>query len=697
MIVPRHTCVLALAALAASCGPSGSAPELQNLGDQVVGVNEELVLIVQGSDPDGDELVYNFATDIEDIKTRANPASISRLPTGAAEFRWTPLAADVGEHAFDFTVTDGEHTSTHTIQIAVKSAVGANSAPRFVRPAGMGTTIDLARGPCVELEIELVDSDSSDVRIREEEPKIEGALLEGTSGLSALWRWCPTPEQQAADDRYILTLSADDGDNAKIMHPYLIVLRKKQKQDCPGEGPVVAHTPADVSSSVGLTITAQITDDMGLKREPLLYVSTVEPSEPLDLTSSGPFTQHTMQLLGGNTGDGTWRATIPNPVASSAVGSQATLYYVIVAQDDDDAAGDCDHLTQAPDTATFQMTVTNPGGAGGAELCEACTTDSQCGGADDLCVRVGANSSSFCLEDCSGQSDCPTDYECSSTPIESIDGASARQCVPVSNDCSNPGGTVCADDSFEDNDSREQSFFNPLLSVGSHDAVSCPLLSGAGDDEDWFEILLTEDAEVTLNLSGTSASDLDLSVFDDDGILVTASQSFTSTESISQCLPAGFYTVRVFAFSPAQNPYTLTYSKSASSCSGTATCQADTDEDDDDAASARTTSIFPDPHVSETNSICAGDQDWYRAFLVAGETAVVDLTFEHSDGDLDLYLFDIDGTTPLTPCCNAANGQSVTDNERLEFTVDGTGTYFVVVDGFNGASALYDISIGVQQ
>src|SRR6185312_14370385 len=139
-------------------------------------------------------------------------------------FRWTPLAADLGEHAFDFKVSDGSNETTVTININVKSAIGSQTAPIFRQPLGTGTTIDLSRANCVDLDVVVEDQDTPNVKIAQEEPTIEGADLKSVDGQSATWHWCPSRAQEG-EDRYTLTLSADDGDNPKTLKNYLVVLR----------------------------------------------------------------------------------------------------------------------------------------------------------------------------------------------------------------------------------------------------------------------------------------------------------------------------------------------------------------------------------------------------------------------------------------------------------------------------------------
>src|SRR3954453_12864585 len=88
----------------AACG-GGSAPEIHGLAAQVVTVGTELVLDIDGSDPDGGRLTYGVHTD---VSLQGN-AMITQKPNGMGVFRWTPLAQDIGTHGFDFTVSDGSN------------------------------------------------------------------------------------------------------------------------------------------------------------------------------------------------------------------------------------------------------------------------------------------------------------------------------------------------------------------------------------------------------------------------------------------------------------------------------------------------------------------------------------------------------------------------------------------------------------
>jgi hypothetical protein len=683
------TCVTCLATLVA-CGP-GSPPELRGLSDQVAQVGTELMIGLNGTDPDGDDLAYQFrAADLTDLDGHAD---ITESPSGAGVFRWTPMAADVGRHAFDFTVSDAAHTTTVTISIDVRSAIGAASAPVFRQPLGSGTTLDLANGTCIDLDIVVDDQDSATVKVTQSDPVIEGAELRARDGDGhmATWHWCPTREQQA-ESRYTLTLTADDGDNPRTIKNYLIVLRGGSGTSCPGAAPMIAHTAHDVSSIIDVPLAATVTDDKGVKDAPLLYYAMTAPATPPDLSK---MTQLTTRLSSGDARNGVYSASVANPVAQMPAGTRQTLYYVFVASDDDDATGTCDHSTTSQ---VYTMAVTSTGTAD-LPICAACTSDAQCGGNDE-CVRMGATGATFCLQACG--TGCPTGTTCSTTDVTSVDGKSAPQCVPNSGTCE-MSSTTCADDSWEVNDTRSNASSNPTLTPDSYNLVSCPsTTSTTRANDDWFKIVVASDQRVDLRLAGGPPTDLDLHLYHSDGTSVTASTGLDASEDINLCLPAATYYVKVNGYGSGRNPYSLAYTSRAESC--TVTCQDDSHETDDSAAQARVTTQ-PD-FVSTGNKICPDNDDWYKVPLITGDIVVIDLAFTQSTSTQDLDIHVYKSGVDLTPCdvanpqqCSVDNGQSGQSNEHAEFLV-GAGCelgcdFDVVVRGYNHSSNSYGIAIGI--
>ncbi|MBA2542496.1 MAG: pre-peptidase C-terminal domain-containing protein [Deltaproteobacteria bacterium] len=693
-LLPRSSGLLATTALTClattvACG-AGGAPELSGVTDQVAQVGTELQVELVGTDPDGDDLDYSFrAADLPDVSGRA---LVTVSPSGMGVFRWTPLAEDVGEHAFDFSVSDGDTSTTVTVTIDVKSAIGSATAPVFRRPLGTGTTVDLGTKKCIDLEIVVEDQDTAQVTIEQEEPVIEGSTLSQEDGSSAIWSWCPTKEQEA-ETRRTLVLSANDNDNPKTMKPYLVVLRQPQG-NCPGTGPIIQHTTQNAETIVDLTIDARVTDDKGLKEAPLFYYSETQPSNPPDLSQ---MIQLSTLKIDGSATDAVYAADVPNPVANMPMGTKKTLFYVFVADDDDDEVGNCDHSTMSQ---VFSMTVTSSG-TSNEPVCATCTSDTQCG-TGDLCVRMGAQSASFCLQSCTGG--CPSGYTCSTTPVASVDGASGTQCVPDSGTCE---ATVaaCVDDTNEEDDSRSAASSNATargaLQPGTHDFVSCPKAvqptSGSKADDDWFQIKVDVDTRVDMWLYGSGESDLDLTVYRSNETILSKSTTLEADENIVKCLTPGTYYVKVNGYDPARSEYLLDYVATAQTCN--TTCVDDGREDDDTYSQARL------GLSSTANKICPNDDDWYKVTVTDGDKIVADMTSTGA-GDLDLHVYRSE-FSEVFPCapgntagCATANGSGPTSNEHVEYTVTGCPTgcdHYIVVRGYNGAeNDNYGLTVTVQ-
>ena len=161
-------CLLALTA----CG-GGSAPEIHGLSDQVATVGQELVVELDGTDADGDRITYGVHADI----SLQGTAMMTTAPSGMGVFRWTPLAEDIGTHAFDFTASDGSNTTTVTI--TDRRPLGRRRAsPMFRQPLGTGTSSTSRRRRALTLDIVVEDQDSASVTIAQEAPMIDGAQLD---------------------------------------------------------------------------------------------------------------------------------------------------------------------------------------------------------------------------------------------------------------------------------------------------------------------------------------------------------------------------------------------------------------------------------------------------------------------------------------------------------------------------------------
>jgi hypothetical protein len=692
----RPSLAIALVALISAC-KGNQAPLLGKIADQRALVNQELALRVDGRDTDGDPVTW-----VVESASLGGLAGRSRFDADrkGATFVWTPLISDIGDHEVTVGLSDGEITTSRTFSVSVGVGEGSTS-PVFVQPLGTGGTLDLARQACLEIPIAVTDPDTPGVTLGQGEPGIQGAELQQLSELEGTWSWCPTREQVGATDRYSLRLTADDFENPTVTKDYLVVLRGGDGSDCPGEFPTVRHSPQDWSWVSEVQVEADIDDDMGLKFEPLLYYTTSDPGPEPDVAQ---MIQVTMELRSGSMDDGTWVATIPNPVAGDRTGATADLWYLISAADNDDVEGLCDHTTLSPSEGAHRIEVTNTGeGGGGGEICEPCSADVQCGGADDLCVNFAGGY--HCFEECTDDDDCPGDHYCSFSTFTSIDGEQGRQCLPVSLSCEgDPGGTVggggCDDDRYEDNDSSWDAAY---LSEGTYALVSCPDAFG-GDDEDWFEFDVFGDTEVEVLLDGGNASDLDLQLLDAFGGVLDRGETSSSFEAVAACVPSGTYRLRVYAYGDGEeNDYDLDLDLRSGSCPGT--CNDDSYENDD--SMGRATYADLDAYVwrAYDRQICSDDDDWYEVYLFAGEElhATLDFFQATADQDLDLWFVGPDGTnysdcTEADPYgCDALNGQSGNSDERMAWSINVEDYYYVVVHGWDGSENRYDICLGLAE
>ena len=212
------TAVAALS-LVCACGPvSGEPPEFVGLEDHVAFVGEELFFEIRATDAEIAQLRFSAGS----VAPSSNGMTLVPAGNGtSALFRWTPTAPDIGEWLIDFTVSDGINETIESIFIEVLPTIG--EAPRFLKPLGAGTTLDVTESACLTLTIAVDDADSATVQVTEEAPLIAGATLTEDNS-NWLWEWCPSKDQIGSGDSFALHLAADDGQHRTLKH-FVIVLR----------------------------------------------------------------------------------------------------------------------------------------------------------------------------------------------------------------------------------------------------------------------------------------------------------------------------------------------------------------------------------------------------------------------------------------------------------------------------------------
>ena len=117
------------------------APFIQTISDELVNENEELIIVINGSDPDGDTLTYDKNVAFGILNNNV--------------FTWTPGYDDSGIYDVSFTVSDGNLSYTENLKIAV----GNTNVPPNLYHIG-GKTVD--ENQYLSFKINATDEDSGD-------------------------------------------------------------------------------------------------------------------------------------------------------------------------------------------------------------------------------------------------------------------------------------------------------------------------------------------------------------------------------------------------------------------------------------------------------------------------------------------------------------------------------------------------------
>ncbi|MEZ4256072.1 MAG: PPC domain-containing protein [Polyangiales bacterium] len=628
---------------------TGQTAVLEPIPAQTVAVSDTLVVPLVVRRGTASDFAFEFRG--PEIPNLAETTSITGT-AGGGEFRWTPLANQVGEHEFRFRlVADGEVIDEERAIITVVPAEDA--APVFLTP-GAGGTYDLSRDPCVHFDAEVRDADSLNVEIRARAPLPEGASLTASEAKRASFDWCPTEAQVAMSERWPVQLEADDGEHTPTPHDYVIVLRTASKPNCPGTPPTVTLvTPASnarVTSEPGYTVTIEASDDGGLRSSPLLYYTTTTPDDTTnpDITE---FEQLEFQAETGNR----WTARIPS--LGLAAGAEAAVYYLASATDNDDPNGSACDLTTDSELVKFTAVGANET----ADTCSPCTTSTEC----SSLVCAASSTQDRCVPTCSAAKPCAKG---TCQQIITADGALVTGCGNVTQVC-DPPATMCTDDNYEPNDSRAQA---KTLGGSGINAQICP------GNVDYFKVAATGNQRITVTLDGfqSAAGDLDLSLYDASGTLLDISDSFYNTETVSHCAMASqtLYAA-VYGFQSAANAYRLRSTASTESC-----CTNDGLEPNNSMPLART--LSGSSLDSFAGTICPGDDDYFGFTVPSSTTIHAVIVFNDLMGDLDIELYDPNGT-------KIASSNGIDDEEEIVRAVTVGGRYVLRVFGFQGAQNDY--------
>ncbi|MEY3456985.1 MAG: hypothetical protein RL215_142, partial [Planctomycetota bacterium] len=244
-------------------------------------------------------------------------------------------------------------------------------------------------------------------------------------------------------------------------------------------------------------------------------------------------------------------------------------------------------------------------------------------------------------------------------------------------------------DAFEPNNTRQTATaISGDLSEQNFEVFGLSIHNGS--DVDWGRITTTEvgTAEHFFSIYFSHAEgDLDVRLYrdgDPDDNPIRTSTGTNDEERISfEGLPAGTYYAQVYGFLGATGSYDLQVNLPIAT-------QLNPDSDEGPNGNGnntwQTATSIAEPGTRTGRTIHNDtDDDFYKIQLTSPGTAdsFAGITFQHSQGDLDIFLLDSAGNF-LT----SSNG--VTDTERISLEGRPAGTYYLQVYGYAGATGTYD-------
>ena len=232
-----------------------------------------------------------------------------------------------------------------------------------------------------------------------------------------------------------------------------------------------------------------------------------------------------------------------------------------------------------------------------------------------------------------------------------------------------------AADAYEQNDSASTAYD---LDTISSDLELADLTIEQAGDADWF--LFTYDADTRLDISlvfDGQTSDIDLELYDASQNWIDGSYSVTGLEELTLAgLEGGDYYLQVYEYGDGlSEAYDLRFAVTDAADAADLNDLAepnDTFEDATDLGEASGEGLIADL------TLTSGDEDWFKAFLVNDGTPdqYVSALFDHSDGDIDIELYDADYNL-------LRSATSVTDNETIYLSdIDGGAYYYLRIAAY---------------
>lgn len=632
---------------------TNNPPELERIGDRVVGVGETLVITLTATDPDGDALTYTL---------------YGTLPSGAKfsktdhRFEWTPLKA--GETVWvTFTVSDGTDFDRETVRIEVVSEAG-NHPPTF-QPVGDQS---VAASYQSSLQLVATDPDGDPITFGVDGAMPQGAFLDPASGL---YQW--TPAASLVGQTVRVTFTAHDGSLKDSLEVTFIVQGEGGSGPSP---PAILDIPAQVVTA-GQTVSfvLQTMDSDGDVVQVAIHGGappaaalignqfnwvTGAPDAGMSWSitfsaTDGMFTTYltvdvTVNPAGTPTGSCSADAYEPNPnLAGAAPVSIGTLQANLC--DSAEGSSDADYYAlTAPSGGTLTVTLTFDPGLGDIDL----TVSSSSG--DVLASSMGLSSPETCsVPVTAGQSVYVTVFG-----VGQQDFAS-----PYTLTMAMGPATSCTDDVFEPNETLAQAWEVPAVGTS---LTICP-----GDSDMWaLPLVCGQNLTVTMDTGGTVDLDMTLWLDTDTGSYSLAQAVTTQPIEILELDPVpetATYGLKVVAWpaSTGTGQYTLS-TTTAGGC------------DDDTFAGGtiqQAKTLTGSEGAAEGMTLCCSS-DWFALDMGAGDQATIGVSLWSQTGAAGIIVYGPDMVTQLASLPPSSAGAS------LPFTATVAGIHRMEVSGITG-------------
>jgi hypothetical protein len=313
-----------------------------------------------------------------------------------------------------------------------------------------------------------------------------------------------------------------------------------------------------------------------------------------------------------------------------------------------------------------------------AGRCAQCGADADCQGGLKCDVTAGictAGSTCFSDRDCTVPLVCnPLTLQCTQTVPPCV---SDEQCR-ADQSCDVPSGRCvasgCQPDRYEPNHSQAAA-----AAIGPGPEIDVTGLTLCNGDSDYFSFSLLQGdlVQAVVDADTLAATTFEATLLDPLGRAIARGDLVASGQADSD----GTYALRVRSSDLSQR-YGLRVTIDHTSAS----CQNDAYEPNDTVPQA--TPLRP-PGLS-TLAICGGDHDWYSVQVASGRALRALLESDATGGEVDLYAYAADATTPLGALADGTHSGELV----VQPVSDAGATYYLLVQGGEARSTnQYSLSV----